>query len=396
MCMTRPQGFLLTLACLLLLVAAQPTFADPAPLVLKSGLFDSGDDEKLGLPMAPERETFTVFSPKQDDYAYNHGAVITGFKGRLLMQWQSSHRDEDAPETTVMYAWADASSPGKWSTPKALYGPGKDGIVTNGGWWSDGETLVSFLNVWSTNALGQRIGRTEYMLSRDGMIWSDPKPVLGDDGSPVKGVIEQDPIRLSTGRVVTAFHIEPGILATPMYTDDPLAIGGWKRGQFENLGQKDGVSRELEPSAYIKRNGNLVMLFRDQFSSFKTLASESMDDGESWSVPALADFPDSRSKQSAGNLPNGSVFRVNNPREDRRRYPLVVTLSDNGELFNRAFLVRAGGDDMQPQRFEGKYKRAGYSYPKSAVIGDYLYVAYATNKEDIEVTRIPWRELLKK
>lgn len=41
----------------------------------------------------------------------------------------------------------------------------------------------------------------------------------------------------------------------------------------------------------------------------------------------------------------------------------------------------------------GKYKRIGYSYPKSVLWDNYLYVAYATNKEDIELTRIPLTSL---
>ena len=108
----------------------------------------------------------------------------------------------------------------------------------------------------------------------------------------------------------------------------------------------------------------------------------------------LVDFPDSRSKQSAGNFPNGYAYRVNNPRTDRTRSPLVVTVSTEGFLFDRAWLLRTGGADLQPLRTDGRYKRAGYSYPKSIVWGDYLYTAYAANKEDIEVTRAPWRGLL--
>ena len=40
-------------------------------------------------------------------------------------------------------------------------------------------------------------------------------------------------------------------------------------------------------------------------------------------------------------------------------------------------------------RFDGRYKRIGYSYPKSLVHDGFLYVSYATNKERIELTRIP-------
>ena len=96
-----------------------------------------------------------------------------------------------------------------------------------------------------------------------------------------------------------------------------------------------------------------------------------------------------RTKQSAGNLPDGSAFLVGNPVKRRSRYPLVVTLSEDGRVFDRAWLLRAGGDALQPLRYPGRYKRSGYSYAKSAVIGGWLYVAYATNKEDIEITRVP-------
>jgi hypothetical protein len=131
------------------------------------------------------------------------------------------------------------------------------------------------------------------------------------------------------------------------------------------------------------------MVFRDQASSYKKLASVSYDNGQTWTTPVVTNMPDSRAKQSAGNLPDGTIFQVSNPTGKKARYPLVLTLSKGGFVFDRAYLIRSGGKDMQPQRFEGKYKRAGYSYPKSVVWDDYLYVGYGTNKEDVEISRIP-------
>lgn len=111
-------------------------------------------------------------------------------------------------------------------------------------------------------------------------------------------------------------------------------------------------------------------------------------------MPQLVDTPDSRAKQSAGNLPDGTAFMVNNPSGSKTRIPLVVTLSEDGFLFDKAFLLRSGNEsDLQPMRFEGKYKRVGYSYPKSVIWNDYLYVSYATNKEDVELTRVPIESL---
>ncbi|MEP3924368.1 MAG: exo-alpha-sialidase, partial [Gilvibacter sp.] len=121
----------------------------------------------------------------------------------------------------------------------------------------------------------------------------------------------------------------------------------------------------------------------------KVLASQSVDNAENWTTPVETNMPDSRAKQSAGNLPDGSAFLVNNPSGSKTRIPLTVTLSDDGKVFDRAFLLRAGDSDLPKQQFQGKYKRAGFSYPKSIVWQGFIYVSYAVNKEDIAVTRVP-------
>lgn len=209
------------------------------------------------------------------------------------------------------------------------------------------------------------------------------------NGDWVEGVIEQDLRQLPSGRILTTVHAQPGLIATPYYTDDPLALSGWTAGQMQNLPYSGAVSRELEPSWFVNKEHNIVMVFRDQASSYKVLASQSSDNGQNWSVPILTSMPDSRAKQSAGNLPNGSAFLINNPSKDKTRTPLVITLSTDGTLFDRAYLLRAGGKLLPKQRYQGKYKRAGYSYPKSIVWKGNVYVSYAVNKEDIAVSRIP-------
>ncbi|MBO5915640.1 MAG: exo-alpha-sialidase, partial [Bacteroidales bacterium] len=116
----------------------------------------------------------------------------------------------------------------------------------------------------------------------------------------------------------------------------------------------------------------------------------SKDRGETWSKAQKTNMPDARTKQSAGNLPDGTAFMAGNPVSNKRRVPLVLTLSSDGNVFNQAYLLRSD-DDIQALRYPGKAKssNSGYSYPKSMVAGDYLYVSYATNKEDIQFTRVP-------
>ena len=130
------------------------------------------------------------------------------------------------------------------------------------------------------------------------------------------------------------------------------------------------------------------MLFRDQASSFKKLASISHDGGELWSAPVATDIPDSRSKQCAGNLPDGRSFWVGNPTGNKSRRILVLALSSDGVLFDRAWLL-AGPEDLPARRNEGKYKTLGYNYPKAIVLDNDLWVSLSINKEDVTLVRIP-------
>lgn len=254
-------------------------------------------------------------------------------------------------------------------------------------------------------------GFVEYISSKDGERWSKPKRLLNATGGFVEGIIEQDLKSLGSGRIITAIHVQPGLIAKPFYTDDPLGISGWTQGEMENLPHQPGISRELEPSWFLNDAGNIVMVFRDQESSFNVLASLSKDRGKTWTKPAITNMPDSRAKQSAGNFlkknahqtaeqksqtqqnetssrnPHGYAFLVNNPSGSKQRTPLVLSLSQNGYLFDKAFLLKAE-NELPPMLYEGKYKRNGFSYPKSIVWQDRLWVSYAVNKENIEVTSI--------
>jgi hypothetical protein len=178
----------------------------------------------------------------------------------------------------------------------------------------------------------------------------------------------------------------PGLHVCPVYTDDPKGISGWRKGLFESedCGKH---SREIEPSQYMQPDGTLVMLFRDQKSSFRKLASTSKDRGVSWSKPIVTDFPDARTKQCAGNLPDGTSYMVSCPSNDKSRWPLVLQLSKDGKVFDKTIILRSGSStDLPQRRYDGKYKTLGYNYPKAMTYNNKLYVSYTINKEDVECT----------
>lgn len=387
--MKKRYGILMLTAAIGMVCGAQGVM----PFEVADGLYNPDEPFTLGLSSPEGAETFTIYAAADSTDHFSNGAVMTEFKGTLYCMWQSSADHEDSPDTWVAYS-RSYDKGATWSAPEVLCKTLDNGYCTSGGWIATRDTLVAFINIWPAE-IEPTGGFTSYMLSTDGTTWTEPKDVLMADGSRMEGVIEQDMRMTRGGKMMTAAHFQPGLHACPIYTYNPLGTDGWVKGEFKWSGGSK-QSRELEPSLYEKANGNIVMIFRDQKNSFHKLASESKDGGESWSEAALTAMPDARTKQSAGNLPDGTAYMVGNPVTNKFRYPLVVTLSDDGEKFDRAYLLREGGDKMPDVTYNGHYKRKGFSYPKSMVAGDYLYVAYALNKQDVQVSRIPLASLMKK
>jgi hypothetical protein len=365
----------------------------PSPFYIQGGLFDHSQSNTLGLAFAPNIETYTIFRPEDNTDKYSNGVVLVAFNGYLYAQWQSSSQDEDAADTWVAYSRSDNFS--DWSKPMVLAPKWNKGIYTSGGWWTSGNQLVAYINVWPDQQ-NPRGGYVEYMISSDGISWSEPKPLLTINGEPLNGIFEQDPHSLPDGRIINAVHEQPGMKVVPYYTDDPTGIKGWTRGLMKNLPYEGPISREMEPSWFYQNDGDIVMIFRDQASTFLKLASISTDRGTTWSTPVLTNMPDSRSKQCSGNFPDGTAFMVNNPNNNKNRFPLVITLSKDGKQFDKAYLLRKGGSGLQPLRYKGRFKRTGYHYPKAIIWKNYLLVSYATNKEDVEVTLVPLISLIYK
>ena len=381
------RNWILTLLLAILFSTGQAQETLP---YIADGLLDSTHIETLGLRVCPAVKTVTIFSPTDETMHYANGVVMTAFKNTLFCMWQCSQTDEDAPETSVVMS-KSTDEGHTWSHPVVIAAASDSCYCTSGGWISTTDTLIAFINTWPKRL--QPIGGfTQYIISTNGNNWSEPKPVRMNDGQVMSGVIEQDPYTMGCGRIIGAVHFQPGLHIAPVYTDSPTGLNGWKRAYFTGH-DRGKQSQEIEPSLYQRRDSTLVMIFRDQASSFCKMASMSKDNGETWTEPMVTNIPDARVKQSAGNLPDGTVYLTGNPTGAKRRWPLVVLFSKDGICFDKAILLRKGGNDLQTQRYPGKAKTLGYNYPKSMVHNRKLYVAYATNKEDVEYTVVDMNAL---
>lgn len=354
-------------------------------LKVKNGVLDQSNADTLSLSYPEGLETVTVWKAADEGDHYCNGVCITKFKDKLYCQWQSSETDEDAPDTHIRYAVS--SDGGKsWSEAKDLPADIEGGYCSSGGWLAANDSLVAYINFWPDD-ISPRGGYTYYVTSNDGENWSSPQQVMMADGTPLDAIFEQDPQILENGRIVNAAHFQKGLMACPIYTDDQTGVSGWRKAKFTPTDKGD-TSREMEPSIFERKDGTLVMIFRDQDSSFTKRSAFSKDKGETWSEVIETSVPDARTKQSAGNLSDGTAFMVGSPVNNKLRSPLAILLSDDGQIFDKAYLLRSNESDPEVV-YDGKAKRKGFHYVKCFVCDGNLYAGYATNKEAVEITIIP-------
>lgn len=373
------------------LTLCNEAYAQTAPFRITTGLFDLNNQNTAGLENPQGLQNVDVYIPTDNTDHYSNQVMMAAFKGVIHMMWQNSPTDEDTDDTVV--TWIYSSDNGEtWSKPAILAKGDDKTYCTSGGWLVTEDKLIAYINVWN---YGKQPLRVDYMTTTDGINWSERQHVKMADGSDLGCEFGQDPHIFKNGRIICSGHFPTsahpeGKHLWPLYTDDPLGVTGWKKGTFANTAKSTDVqTRELEPSFYQKDENTIVMTMRDQKSSYYVLASVSTDNGETWSNAVQTNMPDSRSKQCAGNLPDGTAYIVNNPyRINKPRCPLAITLSKDGETFTHSYLLR-GLDELPAQAYSGWAKTLGYSYPKAMVYNGYLWVSYSIQKERVGYSRIP-------
>lgn len=171
-----------------------------------------------------------------------------------------------------------------------------------------------------------------------------------------------------------------------MAIQDAGAPDGWKRSP---LYAKPPFNRMDEPTWYRSPDGVTHMLIRDNNFSKRILRSVSRDGGNTWTKPVYTNYPDARSKHFTGILGNKRFYLINNPNADAR-YPLVISTSSDGWIFENPKVIR----DAPPEAYRSRERgRFGYQYPHAVERNGSLWVIYSSAKRDIEITELPLGEL---
>ena len=279
---------------------------------------------------------------------------------------------------------ARRSSQGLWSPPKRL--SADNGLPH----WNPVLFRLSDHSVILFYKEGKPIRNwyTMYMISKDDCsTWSAAKELVpGDIGG--RGPVRNKPIYLSNGWILAPASDESSLWS--MFADLSKDNGlTWTAGPKMNIFHTtehpvSWFDRRLDSSILRKKRGVIQPTFWEsapghvhalmRSSEGRIFRAESLDYGQSWSMPKKTSLPNNNSGIDAIKTPDGKIYLVYNPvgRNWGKRYPIALTFStDNGSSWSRPEILE-----------EGK-GRDEFSYPCIQYEDGYLYITYTHNRTNI-------------
>jgi hypothetical protein len=378
----RPLALLALGACL----ATTATAATPVRLA--DGLLDQSVPHTLGLSAIPA--TFhTIYHAAAEEFRFNHQPNLAVYRDRLYAIWTNGSLSENDNGQRVLWSVSDDGV--HWQ-PWSILADDPDGsdgpfFAVATGLHTHADTLVAYVAHIRHPEPPTRDASIHALVTTDGATWSERRKLF--PGYGIEGARA-----LPSGRLLMPGQLYPipeGLIQPPprvMYSDNPDGLSGWTNVNVPPFGEFE--ERFPEGNWFLRADGAIGILWRAPKEVPWLYASVSTDDGLSWSAPVRTNLPSATSRMATGNLPDGRAYCVWNPSQRFGRNPLVIALSDDGLVFDRAWVLRG---EAAKRRFGGVRKSDGWQYPMALVWRDALWVIHSVNKEDIALARIRLEDL---
>ncbi len=312
----------------------------------------------------------------QHNYLVHHG-------GKFWIMWSDGPGVEDQVGQRVSFATSNdglAWSEARYLTPEPP-DSGKDSKhygtrsnqgfrwIARGFWQRNGELLALASLDEAAGFFGPSLQLQAFRLNPDDETWK------GLGAIAVDAINNFPPQKLPDGRWMMSRRTHDY-----KQTGVHFLIGGLERiDQWESfpvLGSASELAAE-EPLWWLLPNDDLMALFRDNRRSGYLYRSFSIDNGQSWTKPVQTNFPDASSKLHGLRLRDGRYVLVSNA-NPRERDPLVISISEDGMVFNKmGYLV--GGRRVD--------------YPHVIEHQEHLLVAFSGGKQTVEVLKIKTKDL---
>lgn len=348
---------------------------DPARLLADPALLAS----PMELPAVPGR-TAMIYRAEQGGWQFNLHSFVAHHDGRFWAVWSSGRVDEDSSSQFLRYATsADGFT---WSESRVLAAD-PDGEAGPWRWMASG--------IYPDGGRLYALGSLNQGNQPPGGPWSHARLVRyvwtgaewrEDRVEAENGVVYFPPLRIA-GR---DFHVWRDSRAW-FYT--ALAPAGTNQWEVRRVPGPLPDYRMSETSPYVDPAGVVHLIIRDQGYTRRLYRSLSYDGGGTWTIPVKTNYPDAVSKNLGGRLSNGWYYLISNPKDSgaNPRDPLAITFSRDGWTFAHPRALRK---NAPPLRYKGGAKGAhSFQYSHAIEHDGKLWVIYATNKEDIEISAFP-------
>lgn len=327
-------------------------------------------------------------------WTYSHASNLSYWKGHFYQQYISGESDEHIPPVQTMLI---TSKNGKeWSFPKVIFPPyeAPNGITIPEG--STGYMMHQRMGFYIAPngkllTLGF-YGHTENPFRENGI--GRVVREINEDGSmgPIFFIRYDSQTKWDESNTSYPYYNKAKdkdfVVACDSLLADKLMTLQW----FEEDNGNDGFytfnKSKQAFNWYTRKDGKIVGLWK------KSYAAISNDRGNTFSEPVkVPTFIMSGGKMWGQQTEDGKYAISYNPIDQTQyRFPLAITTSDDGIIYDNLLLVQA---EVPPRRFSGRWKDFGPCYMRGILPGNGnppdsdMWMTYSMNKEDIWICRIP-------
>lgn len=351
---------------------------NPRSPIMLAGDWVPDDTHKIDydkLPRVPAN--YRVINDVHQSNGVNQHNYLAWHGDKFWCMWSDGPGVEDRVGQRVKYATSPDGL--NWSIPEFMtpLPPGSErnglyGTRTNKGfryiargfWERNGELIALASLDEAAEFFGPGLELKGYRLNDTTQQWEDIGVIYDD------AINNFAPEKIATGEWMMSRR-KYGYKTTGV----EVLIGGvnkitdWQA--FPISGSVGELSAE-EPNWWMLPDSNLVSLFRDNKSSGFLYRSFSSDNGRTWTTPVRTNFPDARSKFASIRLKDGRYVVVSNA-NPKKRDPMVISLSDDGVVFNKMYYLTGGRH---------------IDYPHLIEHDGHLLIAFAGEKQSVEVTKV--------
>lgn len=359
------------LCCFALLVNA-PLVADESPAKPLLVLPTSGDDETkidyAKLPVLPG--THAVICPGEATLKFQLHNYLIHHGGKFWCLWSQGPPIEDEPSQQIRYSTSDDGL--KWAPAKTLAAPPREGYgyIARGFWERDGELLALVAHYKGKGAFG-----VDKELKLEAFAWDAKANDWKHHGVVYENAINNfPPQKLPTGdwmltRRDARFNVSVLIGGVKSLTE-------WQSVPVVERLKVKGFSPD-EPIWYPQAEKGIVALFRDNGGSQRLFRAFSSDNGQTWSTPAITNFPNSTSKIFSLQTSAGDRVLISNANPALGRRQLHLSVSKDGLVFRQMALL-----DIPSA------KPGTLQYPHAIEHDGNLLIAFSRNKNQSEVFKV--------